>query len=208
MTWTGQQWDAFCGLLEEAWPGEFDDQTSGSWRILLDGIAPATATEALRRLLLEGHRFRPSVSEVLAAARRDPSKPTFDEALELIYGAGGIMRARPSELRWADEGERLAAYRRAALERAAQTHPLVHAFVARQDLDRLRGLALNDPQWGEKRRADLERAWNEHVETWDGRGVAALASGERLGLQKFDPLAALGRAGITPARPQLEESTS
>jgi hypothetical protein len=134
MTWADPQWVAFCALLEEAWPGEFDDHSRTAWRVLLDPLDPAAAVEGLRRLLLEGHRFRPSVSEVLAAAG-------------------------------------------------------------------------HDPQWGEKRRADLERAWNEHVETWDGREVAVLASGERRGLQQFDPLAALGRAGLTP-RPELEETTS
>jgi hypothetical protein len=207
MTWADPQWVAFCALLEEAWPGEFDDHSRTAWRVLLDPLDPAAAVEGLRRLLLEGHRFRPSVSEVLAAARRDPSRPTFSEAFELIYGRGGVMAARPSVLVWEDDRERRLAYRQAALDRAAQLHPLVHAFIARQDLDRLRQLPVHDPQWGEKRRADLERAWNEHVETWDGREVAVLASGERRGLQQFDPLAALGRAGLTP-RPELEETTS
>jgi hypothetical protein len=71
----------------------------------------------------------------------------------------------------------------------------VRAFVERQGIDRLRGLQLADPDWGEKRRADLERAYNEHVEAFDGREVAALASGGRGELARLDPLAALGVQG-------------
>lgn len=204
MIWTDEHWDAFCALVEEAWPGDFDDHTRAAWRILLDPLGPQQAITAVPLLLLEGHHFRPSASEFLAAARRDPSRPTFAEAYQLIYAAPrGVLAARPDVLVFADAGARDAAYRAAALERAGELHPLVHSFVVRQGVERLRTLPTCDPQWGEKCRADLQREWDAHVETFDGREVAALASGERrsLGMRRFDPLAALG---VPRDRPELQ----
>lgn len=209
MTWNTEEWDTFCGLLEEAWPGDFDEHTAQAWRVLLDPVAPPAAIEGLRRLLLEGHRFRPSVSQVLEAARRDPSRPGFDEMLELVYGRTGVIRtgSLAERGRFKDDGEKRAAFRDAAIARARELHPLVGRFVAVQGLDRLRTLPLEDPQWGTKHRADLERAWKDHVETWDGREVAILAAGpdrQHLGVRRFDPLAALG---FDRDRPQLEQGT-
>lgn len=172
MTWEPQEWDAFCSLLEEGWPGVFSESTAEAWRVLLDATPPQTAVTALRRLLLEGRRFRPSVSELLAATRHDPSRPTFDEALVLIRRA---LTATFGE--------------RDALERLS--HPLVRSFVQRQGVDRLRMFPLDDPVWGEKHRRDLEGAWDRHVEAFDGREIAALASGSG-DLRRLDPLAPRG----------------
>jgi hypothetical protein len=169
VTWTATEWDAFCGFVEESWPGSFDDAAAASWRVLLDRVEPRAATESLSRLLHEGRAFRPSVSELLAACRSDPSAPTFDEALLLIRRA---MKA-------ADPAERLAA-----------SHPLVVSFVERQGWDRLRTLPLDCPDWGEKTRREFREAWDRHVESQDRRQVAALASG-RGGLKQLDPLASL-----------------
>lgn len=242
MTWTVDEWDAFCGLVEEAWPGSFDDAAARSWRFLLDPLEPQMAAGGLRRLLLEGHKFRPSASEFLAAARSDPSAPTFDEAYHLIFGPGGVLhggtgrpaaRREPADdcercdgtgmmlaagyrvactctrglvpvapARWASERERRAAQNTAALERAAQLHPLVAAFIDRQGIDRLRDLPVNDADWGDRHRRDLQHAWERHVEAFDGRQIAALASGRRGELARLDPLAALG------LKPEPAELTS
>jgi hypothetical protein len=198
MAWTDQQWDTFAGLVTEGWPGQFDDNAADSWRTLLDGTEPATAAEALRRLLLEGHRFRPSVSEVLEAARRDPSKPTFAEAYLLIYGRRGALRARPERRVYRDHKEQRKLEDDAIRERAGQLHPLVATFIDRQGIGRLQQLPVNDPEWGEKHRRDLEKAWDQHAEAMADRDVAQLAAapGRRHALGKFDPLAALGR-GMT-----------
>lgn len=214
MTWTDVHWDAFCTLVEEAWHGEFDDHARTSWRILLDAVAPAAASEGLRRLLLEGHQHRPAVSVLLAAIRRDPSAPTFTEAIRLILGPGGVLAARhsirgpfvddPDDV----EDPRTAATKRREAERTAMqqrldaTHPLVAAFFVRTDPDRLNRMPLDDPDWGEKVRRDLEREWDQHVAAFDGREVAALAAGRRNELAPFDPLAALG---LRPRRGELEE---
>ena len=206
MTWAPDTWDAFAALLEEAWPGDFDDSTSQAWRVLLDPVPPEQATTALRKLLLEGRRFRPSVSELLAAVRDDPSRPTFEEAYRLIFGSRGALHARPRQGIYKDDGERLRLEHEAILERAGTFHPLIASFMQRQGIERLRTLPVDDPDWGEKRRADLQDAWDRHVEAFDGREVAAIASGRPDELHQLDPLAALGipapagelEAGPTP----------
>jgi hypothetical protein len=170
MRWTDEQWTTFCALLEEWWPGDFDGAARAAWRVALDGMEPEAASETAQRMLLQGRRFRPSVSEFLTDARQDPSRPTFDETLVLLRRA---MKA-------ADPAERLGEW------------PIIAAFVERQGWDRLRNLPLDDPDWGEKTRRELREAWDRHVEAFDGREVAALASGDRDGLRQLDPLASLG----------------
>lgn len=187
MSWTDTEWEAFCALLDEAWPGEFDDAAAGAWRALLAGVEPRAAIEALKRLLLEGRRFRPSASELLAAVRADPTRPTFDEALVLI---GRALRADVTGTFKSPASERCA--RNAlALEHAAAAHSLIGAFLQRQGVERLRGLPLSDPTWGEKTRRELREAWDRHIEAFDGREVAALASGRPDELRQLDPLASL-----------------
>lgn len=201
--WTQRQQALFFDLLDNGWPGDLTPGQVKAYQTLLDGTDPEVVVAGLRRLLHRGQRFRPSAAELLGAANHDPSRPTFDEAYRLIFGARGILAARPTVRNYTDIGDRAAAYRTAARERAASMHPLVGAFVERQGLDRLRGLDLTNPQWGAKRRDDLKTAWEEHVEAFEGREVAALASGEgREGLRRLDPLAGLG-----VPRPQLEPTT-
>src|SRR5207237_9035503 len=99
--------------------------------------------------------------------------------------------------------ERRRLYRAAARERASQLHPLVGSFVERQGIDRLREMPVDDPDNGHWRRDELRTAWAVHVEAFEGREVAALASGEgREGLRRLDPL-----AGLDAPRPQLEPTT-
>jgi hypothetical protein len=200
MPWTDRQWDSFVGLIEEGWPGEFDDRARRSWRTLLEPVTPATAVAALRALLLEGHRYRPSVSDLLAKARRDPSRPTFDEMLVLVFGARGCLRTRVPAGTYASESERAAAKRAAVLAACDGMHPLVAAFVHRQGADRLAHMPLDDPDQGHWRRRELREAWVAHVDAFDGREVAALASGGgQRELHQLDPLAALGLPTPQPA---------
>jgi hypothetical protein len=177
MSWDADRWDAFCGLVEEAWPGEFDDVARKSWRVLLDEIDPQAAIGGMRRLLFAGGTFRPSVSELLAAVRLDPSAPTFDEAYQLLFGPRGAMLGYDVE---------------EVSQRLDTIHPLIGTFVRRQGYRRLKELPLDDPNWGEQRRRELREAWDRHVEATDAREVAALALGEgHEGLRKLDPLASL-----------------
>lgn len=164
------------------------------------GLTPERALAAIWACPAE-QKFPPSAPELLGLARHDPSKPTFVEALRLIYGVGGILRARPAETSFADEGERGRAYEQAAYKRAAEMHPLIASFVGRYGLDRLRALELDHPDYGDLKRRDLEAAWNAHVEAMDGRDLAALVLHPRgEGLHRHDPLAALGAK--PPALPE------
>lgn len=174
MSWTPPQWDAFAALVAAAWPGAFDEATRAAWRILLDDLEPDVAAAVLKRLVIEGHTFRPSASEFYAATRRDPSRPTFDEALVLI------RRALTATVETAGALGRLAG------------QPLVRAFLERQGVARVRMLPLDCPDWGEKTRRELREGWDRHVEAFEGREVAALASGRADGLRQLDPLTALG----------------
>lgn len=198
MTWDARTWDAFCALLEEGWPGEFDDTARASWRVLLDATPPETAIGALRTLLLEGRRFRPSVSELLAATRRDPGRPTFEEAYRLIWGPRGVLRARPTSWGTAETANE------AAMARAREFHPSIAAFIERQGLDRLRMLDVDSDDYAELRRKELREAWDRFCEAIDGREIAALALTRGTdGPHRFDPLAALD-IGTAPALPAGE----
>lgn len=197
MIWSTDEWDAFVALLEASWPGDFDENAARAYRVMLDDVAPAESVAAMRRLLHSGRRFRPSVAELLAEIHSDPSLPTFSETYQLIYGPAGVLAARPERPlsgpeRYASEADRRAAFNAAASARASDTHPLVSSFVARYGLDRLRALNVEDPVWGHKVQADLENAWDAHLQVTEMRTVHALTTGE--GLRKLDPLAALGIA--------------
>lgn len=190
MSWTEKEWSTFCVLLDDAWPGEFTERQFSSYRALLEPVEPAQAGEALIRLLHSGQRFRPSVAELLSAIRSDPSQPTFAEAWVLIKRAlkAGHVRGTFSSTAAMHRAED-----KASLLLLAGSHPLVSSFAERQGVRRLKGIPFDDATWGEKHRRDLEQAWDQHVEAFEGREVASLASGEgREGLRQLDPLATFG----------------
>jgi hypothetical protein len=192
MTWSTREWEMFCALVEEAWPGEFDDEARTSWRILLDEISPPAASAAVRRLLYSGRKFypRPAVSDVLAEVRSDPSLPTFDEAWTLI--ARALVHTQTPTGTFDSPSDMAQAHNDAVLTALNAHHSAIRSFVERQGLQRLRSLPVDDPQWGEKHRRELREAWDRHLEATDGRQVAALASGRPEGLKQLDPLASLG----------------
>lgn len=194
MPWSELEWDGFCALVDEGWHGEFDDSARAAWRLLLDRHAPAAVIAALEQLVAKGLKHRPSVSEIVAAIGTDPARPSFAEAVQLIYGPGGVLRARPAQRTWRDERERRRLTDEAATQRAAGMHPLIGAFVAAQGLDHLRATNLEDPEWGPARRAAMQREFVEFAGRVDDRQAAALAIGApaREGLHRFNPLAALG----------------
>jgi hypothetical protein len=119
-----------------------------------------------------------------------------------VYGKGGVLRALPPytgpESR---TPEKIAEARQARL---GELHPLVQAFVNRQGIRRLSLLEVDDPEWGEVKRKELRDAWDRHVEAMADRDVAELVAGgeRRPGLNRFDPLAALGAS-----RPQIAEGS-
>lgn len=199
-----RDWEGLCSLIQEAWPGEFDEHTAKAWRVLLDDFDGAQVLAAVKACLARGGRWRPAVSEIVAEIRRDPGKPTFAEALRLIYGPGGVLRARTRvrKARW-ELGEHERLNDEAAWECVAVLHPLIGAFVQRQGLERLRAMDLDDPEWGQARRKLLADEWEEFVDVAETRDVAALVAGRRGELDRFDPLRALG-----PRRLEIEERAS
>lgn len=141
-----------------------------------------TAVEWLNAQAAAGARFAPGAADIagaFAAAQR-PSTPTFDEMFLMVFGdgrGGGILRR---EMRQED------------LDRV---HPLVASWVVRSGPQRLASLEVFCPDYGELRRRDLRVSWEQHVEAFAGREqvAAALPPGDReRGLQRLDPLAALG----------------
>jgi hypothetical protein len=207
--WTQETWGLFFDLLDKGWPGHLDPGADRAYQLLLDGTDPDRVVQGLRRLLHRGARFRPSAAEILDAGRQDPGRPTFAEATRLIFGARGVLQARPEVRRYNDAGERDRLYNEAALERAAGMHPLIGAFIQAQGLDRLRALNLQDPEYGELRRRELEAEWDALVERIDDREIAldALPAGDarRGQLASFDPLAVLAKRRPTmlpPGDPQ------
>jgi hypothetical protein len=210
MSWTEAQWATLFDLLDNGWPGELEPKQADAYRVLLDRSDPARVWEAVNALAHAGdhHRFRPTPVEILGAVRRDPGRPTFEEAFQSIFGPRGVLRARPMVRRYLDEAERKRMHDEAALTRAATLHPLIGGFVARQGLDRLRHMPVDAPGTtdgpgeGHWARKELREAWDRHVDASDGRELAVLASGGRLGLRQLDPLAALGgRPTSAPALP-------
>jgi hypothetical protein len=172
VSWSDEQWDVFCALMQAGWSGDFTQSERKASRVLLDGVAPADAVSALKRLLHSGRTFypRPAVSELLAELRADPSVPSFDEMLRLVYRAA----SRDDRMAWLGEHS-----------------PLVAAFVRVQGPDRLFTLQLDDPEWGDQRRRELREAWDNFLATAERREVAAIAAGRPDGLRQLDPLAGL-----------------
>lgn len=197
MAWTDGQWSMFTSIISRGFAARdpFTEEDSSVYRLLLDPVAPEAAMLAVKTMVLEGQALRPRPGEIVRRCHQDPGKPTFEEAFLLIFGPRGVLHASPDRRTFADEGDRAGAYRQAALERASTMHPLIGAFVVRQGVDHLRGLPVNDPDYGELRRKELRDSWDRHVEAFAGRDIATLAAGtdrSALGPRRFDPLAALG----------------
>lgn len=197
MAWQDDQWRVFCMLVEQGWHGDFSEPERRAWRILLEDFEPDAVLTALKLAVAEGRDHRPSVSVIVGLIRKDPSLPTFEEMVRLVYGRRGVMSATPDTSYFSYED-----LARARLDRAKTMHPLVASFVLRIGLRRLGTLPLGDPKYGEANRLDLKRSWETHVETFDERTAAQLAAGtSQQGLQQLDPLAVLG---LDHHRPQLE----
>jgi hypothetical protein len=209
MTWTADELREIGTALLGSWPG-----TMAAWG--REAVAAYIAELQARGLAAEGvltairtwpagSDFPPSAPNLAAAARRDPSQPTFDEALVLIQRA---LRAWNSPLRgdFANEAEMLKARERHVIGSAQGVHPLAAAFIHRRGIRQLQKeiAELGDEEYGSLRRRDLQQAWEAHLEAFEGREISALVAGRRDGLRQLDPLAALG---ITAPSGQLEPGT-
>lgn len=205
MTWTTVEIADVGRSLLGSWPGTITAWGRDAFEAYLHVLQARglTADEVLRAIGTwpAGTDFPPSAPNLAAAARKDPSAPTFEEMCQLVFEAGGVLRAvgvhdfdRRLRERLRDEAQ---------WARAATMHPLVGAFVRSYGLDRLRGLDLTDPAFGAARRHQLHEAWDAFCEAHESREVAAIAGGRRAeGLARLDPLTALGK-GFPYAPKQL-----
>jgi hypothetical protein len=191
---SNDEYETICLLIEEGWPGDFNDTAAAAWRVFLDDYEPAQVLVALKALVAKGGTFRPSVAEVVAQIRQDPSRPTPEEAYTMIYGPRGVMRARAkANQSYANEAAMIGAHDDAKVQRAFELHPLLGAFVERYGIRRLALLEVDSPEYGEIKRRELREAWERHCEAFEGREVAAIARGRRPdGLGRLDPFGALG----------------
>ena len=197
----GQDWKPFTLGLIGSWPSQVNSwgrETIAAYVAELEarGVSPDAALVAIRS---SDGEFPPSAGKLAAAARTDPSAPTFDELLGGLYAPGGVVRALWS---WTGEkGERI------ARERLEAEHELVRAFVANVSLEWLRNL---DPREGQHEfagadRRKLEASWREFVETADERHVHALVMGGRRGggLQAVDPARSIAQRIVREAAKQI-----
>lgn len=152
-------WQVLALLLENGWPGDFDDVAAAAYRTLLGDFDTEQLITALRTLVRKGGTFRPSASEIAAAVQADPGRPTWSEAYTLLFGQRGFLTVRPEP---------------AAIERADARHPLLAAFIRCEGYHRLRMLQVHHPEWGEKVRRDLQRAWEQLERRGDDRRAAGL----------------------------------
>jgi hypothetical protein len=192
---TDDEWMTISMLLDKGfkWREPFGVAHATTYRVLLDGYDAEQIAGGLRKLIARGQVFGPTPGELVALINEDPSRPTFIEAYRLIYGKGGILRARPTVSTWPDNAAKERDYDLAARERAAAMHPLVAAFVERYGISRLRLLEVDHDDYGELNRKDLEAHWDRFCEAVQDRRVAAIAAPRRgEGLAKLDPLSALG----------------
>lgn len=185
MAWGEDEWDAFCALLEENWPGKLAEREEDNYRLMLDGVEPHQAVGALRLLAQRGQQFRPRPPEILGLmGRSEELPPTFEEALELIDQAVRVAgAARPRRL----VGDEVALQRhrdeRVALQWLRERAPLAARFAELEGLGRLRRLPIEDPVWGERERRELRVRYVELAQVQEERGVrqrtrAALGLGD------------------------------
>jgi hypothetical protein len=198
---TADEWEGLCLLIEEGWPGEFSDATADAWRVLLDDYSADQVIKGLKTLIArppkdeKGRRFRPSVAEVVAAIRHDPSQLTGPEIAAVLWNRGGVMHAsaayKPGGF---GLGERDVADDQAKLNAAAVHGRLVYDFVSTVGLDRLRSMDPRDDLYGAANRQRLEAEWDRFTERADERDVKVMIAGPSRGtLGRVDPLSALGR---------------
>lgn len=158
------------------------------------GVTPAAAVLAIRSFDPDAD-FPPSAAKLASVARRDPSRPTGLEIVDVLWGPGGVMHARseypnggfrgPSGREDADDTARMDA--------AVAKGPLVTAFLGSVGLAAVKAQDPIDAELTEgeasMRRNWLAKQWEAFQDRKGERDVAELIAARHL-----DPLGALKRA--------------
>ncbi len=202
---TDEEWSAVSLLLARGWKGEWGGLDDRAYRILLDGYDTEQLVTALRKLAVHGHFSRPTVPEIVQAIEYK-DRPTGAEFFDLLYGAGGVIRASlPSGGRYDSEARMLAARDEAREDRAWDIDPMLGSFVHAYGVRRLAMLQI-DGEHAELVRRDLLAEWEEHVERNAHRDAVALAAGRRRDLAR-GPRKSHFEAALAAGQPQTEENT-
>lgn len=167
---TDDEWEVIAGVLEECWPGEWTERTGPAYRMMLDSYPAEQVAAALRVWTRRGEKWRPSAGELVGLLTEDAEAPTWAEAFAAIFNVGGIIS------RWQRHGW--------SHGTRTEYHELIEAFVEAQGVARLAMIPVNDETWGEKRRADLGREWEEFLDrarSRQERGLPLLTGGRPAG---------------------------
>lgn len=174
---TNDEWDAIGELLDQCWKGDFDERRADAYRTFLLPLDARVVMLALQKLARNGSPFLPTVPEILKAVEEPVPPPPWVEAWPRISAA---LR-RPTA-----EGTQ---------EALADDHPALGRFVGFAGWSTLRGLPVDDPQYGPLEVRRLGESYDAFVTAdveRDRRGRALRAAGVRGELGRFDPIAALG----------------
>ncbi len=196
--WSEDEWLTFTLLIDTAFAGSVNETNAKAWHTLLQPYRPAECVAALQRLVAKGQKFC-KAADLVGEINADPSRPSFGEMVQMVYGhPHGALHA-PVGNEWSTDAQRRALANQAAQWLADELHPLVGAFVASMTVQRLREINLDDPDYGQARRAQLKAEWGDFCQRATHREAHALAAGRerREGLRRHDPLAALGHKQIT-----------
>lgn len=179
---TDDEFNAVCGVVEDLFVGDLDNDKRRSWRLVLDSYNPTALLGAAVTLAQQGQKFIPSVGEVCAAANEqiDPAVPAWDEVWRLI------QRAMNKAGRTAGSDAAKTAAGAAWLHEHDQ--PIVAAFFELKTYAVLGYTEFWDPDYGALRLRELAQSWEQFV------GVAQ----ERLRAGRT--LATMERRAIGPVR--------
>lgn len=117
------------------------------------GVSPDAAVIAIRSCPAD-QKFPPSAPELAGLARHDPTRPTFDELLHQLYGAGGVFGFKRS---------------------GVTISPWVLKFVE-DKRTWLHELPVGSPDEGKWARLRIKEAWDAFLAATEGREVHEIAS--------------------------------
>lgn len=180
---TDDEWAAIEAILQDCWPGEFDERAGLAWRAMLGDEDPVSVLQAFKTTaMITDEPFRPSVNTILREIHHRPGLGA-QRAFEVIYGPGGIAFAqvRSSKAFW-EPGEREDATRQLRRDLVEAAEPKIRAFIEDQGLDRI---VLDRPVFDDAdghngaRRHRFDEAWSEFSDRFDRGEARLIASGRR-----------------------------
>ena len=78
-------------VLDQCWPGDFDETAEAAYYALLRDLPVGTVENALLRL--RSAKFRPSVSEIVGAVGITPQRERLERQRDWCVGRYGVEKA-------------------------------------------------------------------------------------------------------------------